>query len=216
MKTLIAVPTMDTVPTLFVSAMLQLQKVGEVEISFTMSSLIYDARNNLAERAVKNGFERILWLDSDMTFEPDLMQRLSARLDEGYEYVSGLYMTRKAPIQPVVYREVGINTELGYGLPYAQSFMDYPDGIFEVAGTGFGGCMMTTALVKEVADNFGLPFSPILGFGEDLSFCQKVQQLGKKVYCDSTIKMGHVGYSVFTEKDFLMRSGRNGKNESTV
>ena len=41
----------------------------------------------------------------------------------------------------------------------------------------------------------------LLGFGEDLSFCIRAQELGRKIYCDSRIKMGHVGLRVFEEGD---------------
>ena len=41
----------------------------------------------------------------------------------------------------------------------------------------------------------------MLGFGEDLAFCLRVKDLGKKVYCDSRIKVGHIGYKTFGEDD---------------
>lgn len=205
MKTLIAVPTMDMVHTMFFASVMQLKKVGDIELSVTASSLIYDARNALARKAIEGGFGRILWLDSDMMFEPDLMERLSARIDEGCEYVSALYFKRKAPIEPVIYKACGSREENGQTIPFADSYTDYPDSLFEIAASGFGGVMVTTALVKRVAETYGLPFSPILGFGEDLSFCCKVARLGVKMYCDPTIKMGHVGYHVFDENDFILK-----------
>lgn len=211
MKTLIAVPTMDMVHTMFFASVMQLKKVGDIELSVTASSLIYDARNALCKRAVENGFDRILWLDSDMTFEPDLMERLSARLDEGCEFVSGLYFKRKPPIEPVIYKECGAREENGQTLPFAHSYTDYPDGLFEIAASGFGCVMVTTSLVQRVAEEYGLPFSPILGFGEDLSFCCKVARLGVKMYCDSTIKLGHVGYHVFDENDFALKGVKQWK-----
>jgi hypothetical protein len=38
-----------------------------------------------------------------------------------------------------------------------------------------------------------------MGFGEDISFCLRVKELGKKMYCDSSVKMGHVGQFVYDE-----------------
>lgn len=201
MKVLVAVPCMDSVPTLFLASMVQLQHVADVEISLTQSSLIYDARNALAHKAIQDNFDRVLWLDSDIIFQPDLMQRLSARIDQGYEFVTGLYFTRKEPIKPVVYKDVGIRENI----PFCDSYTDYPDDIFEIAGSGMGGVMMTTALIREVAEKFGLPFSPMLGFGEDLSFCNKVRELGKKMYCDPSIKLGHLGGKIYGEADFALK-----------
>lgn len=204
MKTLVAIPCMDMVPTRFLFSCLNLRTDENVEFSLTESSLVYDSRNQLSKKAIEEGFERILWLDSDMVFKPDLFERLSERLDAGYQMVSGLYFKRKQPICPVLYKECGAYEKDGKHTVYATTYDDYPkDSLFEIAACGFGGVMMTTDIVKQVAEKFGLPFSPILGFGEDLSFCCKVARLGIKMYCDSAVKLGHVGYKTFDESDYL-------------
>ena len=204
MKTLIAVPCMDMVQTRFFHCCMDLRYVGDIEFSLTESSLIYNARNELAGKAITEGFDRILWLDSDMTFEPDLMEKLSARLDTGMEFVSGLYFKRRQPVAPVVFKACGSYERDGQEYTFAATYDDYPeDTVFEIAACGFGGLMMTTRLVKEVWEKYGYPFSPILGFGEDLSFCCRVNRLGIKMYCDPGIKLGHVGYKTFDESDFV-------------
>ena len=103
MKTLIAIPCMDMIHTQFAASLLCMEKVGEIEIAFSRSSLIYDSRDKLAEKAIHEEFDRVLWLDSDMVFPPDTMKRMSARMDEGYEFISGLYFSRKIPIRPIIY-----------------------------------------------------------------------------------------------------------------
>lgn len=208
MKTLICIPCMDMVHTEFMKSLLGMRRVGDTKYTISCSSLIYDARNNMARRAVKEGFDRVLWLDSDMSFEPDLMERLSARLDEGKDFVSGIYFTRKAPVRPVLYKECGYYEKDGEVSPVAIWYDDYPrDSLFKVEATGFGGVMMTTDLIKRVADRFGLPFAPMLGFGEDLSFCGRVSQVGGEMWVDSTIKMGHVGLGTITEDVYLSQKG---------
>ena len=211
MKTLICIPCMDMVHTEFMKSLLGMRRVGDTKYTIACSSLIYDARNTMARKAVKEGFDRVLWLDSDMSFEPDLMERLSARLDEGYEFVSGLYFTRKAPVRPVLYSECGYyENEKGEVTPAAVWYDEYPrDTIFEVKGVGFGGVMMTTEVISKVAEKFGLPFAPMLGFGEDLSFCGRASQVGVKMYVDGTIKMGHVGLGTITEDVYLQQQGGN-------
>ena len=97
---------MDMVHTNFLKSILGMRKVGEVQFQISCSSLIYDARNGLVKRAIEGNFDRILWLDSDMDFDPDLMERLSADMDEGREYVSALFFKRKAPIKPCIYSEL--------------------------------------------------------------------------------------------------------------
>ena len=204
MKTLVAVPCMRTVETEFFKSCVVMDYGREVTYAVTESSLIYDARNYLAVQAVKKQFDRVLWLDSDMVFEPDLFKRLSARLDEGYEFVSGMYFQRVKPIKPNIYKEARYERdEEGRNKPVLVKYDDYPrDSIFEIAAAGFGGCMMTVGLLVDVARHFGLPFSPLPSFGEDISFCMRAGELGHKLYCDSSIKLGHVGHKVYTEEDY--------------
>ena len=201
MRNLICVPAMDTMHTLFVVSLLGLAK-GGAEVAMSSSSLVYDARNQLAEKAVNNGYDRVLWLDSDMQFQPDLLARLSAHLDNGLEMVCGLYFTRKAPIIPVIYKTCD-RTEDGKSrvVPYE----DYPDGIFPVEACGFGAVMMTTDLILRIGQKFGPPFSPEPGFGEDFSFCRRARAVGARIYCDSRIKVDHIGLSIINETTWKTR-----------
>ena len=206
MKTLIALPCMDMVHTIFLKSLLGMDRIGQCGFAFSCSSLIYDARNQLAKQAVTEGYDRVLWLDSDMDFQPDLLKMLSEDMDVGREFVTGLYFKRKAPVKPVIYKSLGFYKDPdGDGVtPVAVSYEDYPqDSIFPVAGCGFGGCLMSVGLIKKVGDEFGLPFSPIMGFGEDLSFCSRVSQLGIEMFCDSRVKMGHVGLGTITEDTYI-------------
>lgn len=210
MKTFIAIPCMDMVHTAFMKSLIGLDRVGDVRFGIACSSLIYDARNTLAKQACSEGFDRVLWLDSDMDFDADLLKRLSADLDEGRQLVSGLYFKRKAPVKPVVYKELGYYKDKdGESItPIAVPYEDYPkDSIFPIAGCGFGGVLCTTELIQKVGDKFGLPFSPIMGFGEDLSFCSRCTQLGVELFCDSRVKMGHVGLGTITEATYLSLGG---------
>jgi hypothetical protein len=203
MRTLIAVPAMDMLSTDFCRSCVGLQLSGEVQWTFSQGSLVYDGRNILADTAVREGFDRVLWLDSDMVFDPYLFQRLSEHLDLGKEMVSGLYVSRKAPIHPVIYKSIRRDPlEKGF-LPVAEAYSDYPrDSLFPVAGCGFGAVMMTTELLRRLQAAYGLPFTPLPGFGEDLSFCLRVQELGAEMWCDSSIKLGHAGMAIYTEAEY--------------
>ena len=211
MRTLIAIPCMDMVHTIFMKSLLGMEKVGEVQFQISCSSLIYDARNGLLRRAIEGNFDRILWLDSDMDFQPDLMKRLSEDMDEGREYVSALFFKRKAPIKPCIYSELayirGENEKL---TPIAVCMEDYPkDQIFEVAASGLAAVMMSVDLAKRVQAKFGQPFSPQIGFGEDLTFCGRAKQVGAQLWCDSRIKVGHVGMGVISESTYLSQRSDN-------
>lgn len=204
MKYLVAIPCFDMVHTDFMLSMLNMQRVGECYCQVVKSSLIYDARNKLVQQAIDNGFDRILWLDSDIVFDPDLMVRLAKHIDDGLEYVSGLYFKRQYPTEPVVFQTI---TQVQDGkelVTKALVYKDYPkDQLFEVDATGFGAVMMTVDLAKGVRSKFGLPFSPHLGLGEDMSFCWRAKQVGAKLYCDSRIKLKHIGSIAYSEATYL-------------
>ena len=202
-KTLICIPCMDMIHTPFFQSFIGLRIVGEASVSVRTSSLIYDARNTLCKEAVEGGYDRMLWFDSDMTFAPDTMARLSKRLDEGAEIVTALCFRRKAPIRPTIYKEIGYFKEGENLKPGAISYEDYPkDSLFEVKGHGFACVMNTVEIVEKVAEKYRLPFSPALGFGEDLSFCGRLSELGVKMWCDSSIKVGHIAQNIVTENEY--------------
>lgn len=202
MNIMIAVPCMDMMHTDFVISLTGLAHDGNASFIYSRSSLVYDSRNRLANMAIDGGFDRVLWLDSDMRFDRDILQRLSADLDRGLDMVCGLYVTRRLPVQTAIFSEIGYQTEGDKARPVAKNYVGYPkDQLFEIAACGFGGVLMNTSLLKDVRDRYGLPFSPVLGFGEDISFCLRVKELGKKMFCDSSVKLGHIGTHEYTEAD---------------
>lgn len=204
MKTLLATPCFDTLQTAFVISLGQLIPANDYEQRFLTNTLIYDARNQLAQYAIDNGFDRILWLDSDMVFEPDLFVSLSETLEnEDADLVTALCFSRRAPnYRPCIYTKIGyqLDPEREVLDVVADTYWDYPeDSVFPVAACGMAACIMKVDMVKEIRNKKGLPFSPEPGFGEDLSFCKKAGTMGYKMLCDSRIKVGHIGTVVVDE-----------------
>lgn len=208
MKTLICIPCMDQVHTAFMQSLLSMKMVGEVRFAISSSSLIYDARNHLAEQAMGGDYDRCLWLDSDMIFPADTMEKLSAHLDTGKDMVSGLYFTRKNPIVPVIYDNCGYYQEEKKLRPTAHNFFDYPkNSLCKVEGLGFGCVMLTVELLRKVKERYGLPFAPVFGFGEDLSFCGRVIDMEGEIWCDTSIKCGHIAQSLVSEETYESMGG---------
>lgn len=190
MKTLIAIPCMDEIDVGFVQSLMDLQTVGETKTYFLSGSLIYEARERLAAMAVNNGFDHILWLDSDQMFKPTLMiDFVSSEKD----MVTGVIPMRRPPYIPCVYKikddELKQVTELG-------------DRLFEVDGCGFGAVFMKTEILQKCFDKYKTCFQPIYGYGEDLSFCLRVKKLGYKIYADPRIDIGHIAKTVITKNMF--------------
>jgi hypothetical protein len=63
-----------------------------------------------------------------------------------------------------------------------------------------------------MCEKYGSPFYPLMGMGEDTTFCFRATQDGEKIWCDSRIKAGHIGNYVFEEKDY--RRCEDGRAES--
>lgn len=197
MKIMIAVPCLDYVHTLFMASLLSMRKPEGTEVAIVSCSLVYESRHILAMKALNDGFDRVLWLDSDMNFRPDLLERLSADLDEGRDFVSALYFTRKNPVRPCVYEICHPTAKDGRpDYPSAESFKKIPEGIFEVEGVGFGAVMMTSDVIRRAGE---LPFFPRDGYGEDLTFCRNARAAGVTLYCDSDIVVDHIGISMINE-----------------
>lgn len=195
MKTLIAIPAMSWVYTDFLQCMLALDK-PDAQMIIQKNSLIYDARNNIAAGAIHYGFDRVLWLDSDMYFDADLLNRLNRDMDEnGLEYVCGVFTTRSKPVTPCIYKELNYGVDGKKAIPYT----DHPKGLFEIAASGFGAVLMKTDILRRVHERFGDPFVPLEKLGEDMSFCWRLSQIGVKMWCDGSIRLGHIGQCVYME-----------------
>lgn len=203
---------MDTMPVQFTESLLDLFKPEGTKVCFKSNSLVYDSRNLLSLTAIENDFDRVLWLDSDMQFNPGLLTQLHEDMDQtGADLVTGVYFRRRFPVKPVICRTLDepLVTD-GKITARVDDYYDYPDNaLFQVAGCGFGACLTTVSILRDVWNRFGPAFSPLPWAGEDLSFCHRMNTIAPgKMYADSRIKLGHVGTAIFTEE--IYRKNRGG------
>ena len=195
MKTLIAIPCMDTIESEFVDCLVNMRKVGDVEIRFLRGSLVYDARNQITKYALSQDFDYVLWLDSDMTFEPDLMEKLMADIEgrDDIDAVTGLCFGRRPPFKPCIFSHLAIKQEGNMVMPIAENWFEYPrDQLFEVEGCGFACLLMKIGTLQATGIYGQVPFFPIGGMGEDLTYCKRAKDLGLRFWCDSRLKIGHI------------------------
>lgn len=198
MNILIAVPSMDSVPAVFAQSLSMLKKVGDCAVAFQIGSLVYDSRNNLAKHALTMKADYILWLDSDMMFEPDILEKMMAKMQEkNLDILSGIYYRRRHPFSPVLLKKLSVDEN---NFATYENYNSYPeDDIFEVEGIGFGCVLMSSDVLFDVAAQYKDWFSPLGRVGEDLSFCWRARQCGYKIFADPEIQLGHCGSQIITK-----------------
>ena len=197
MNILIAVPSMDSVPAVFAQSLSMLRKVGNYAVAFQIGSLVYNSRNKLGKRALEMGADYVLWLDSDMMFEPDLLENMMQTMnDNDLDFLTGIYYRRVEPYTPVVCNELTFGDD---GRCYWNDFKKLPEGLFEVGGCGVGCVLMKSDVLLDVQGKFGDMFSPINKVGEDYSFCWRARECGYKIIADPSIHLGHVGHTIITK-----------------
>lgn len=193
-KVLIAIPCMDMVSARFAQSLATLKKVGQCTVSFLMGSLIYDSRNKLAGYAVQMEADYMLWLDSDMVFPPDTLERMMKTIEENdIDILCGLYFRRTHPFTPVLFNKLERDGET---LVF-EDVKEIPDDLFEVAGCGFGCVLMKTDVLFDIGINW---FTPYIDAGEDCAFCMRAREKGYKIYCDPSISLGHMAYAPVTKE----------------
>lgn len=200
MNILVAVPSMDSVPAHFAQSLAMLKKVGNVAVAFKVGSLVYTSRNELAQHAIKMEADYVLWLDSDMKFEPDLLEKMMATMDHfKVDVLSGLYFKRVPPYTPVAFDKL----ELEDDGRCSHHYLDHvPGGVMQIAGCGFGCVLMKIEVLLDVIAEFRDVFSPFAGVGEDLSFCIRARKCGHSIWLDPSIELGHCGHTIITRDYF--------------
>ena len=159
-------------------------------------------RNKVVQEFMKSGLEWLLWIDTDMAFQPREFDLLWESVDaEERPIVSGLYYSSER--RPVAFRN---EFQPGDGMVHAKAIPE-PEGdagLVEVDGVGFGFVMTHRSILDAVSEAFGpshphRPWFDCSDFGpyqeppsEDLSFCHRARSLGAPIYVHTGARVGHV------------------------
>ena len=189
MRLMVAVPTVDYVPADFVKSLAKLSlRLGReripADVEIVGGTLVYIARNRLALRAIRDEYTHVLWLDSDMTFSDSIVEDM---LFCGKDMVCGAFVSRRPPYGPCVYTDITDPANM----KKVENFGTEP---FRVDGCGFAAVLTSVSLLQEVWNHFGTCFRPTEQYGEDLAFCDRVKQLGREIWCEPTVRPGHIAH----------------------
>jgi hypothetical protein len=202
MKIAIAIPSHDQSPhgfaislanlCLYTGARLLEDNVycGVLSVSGTY---VHQARQELADAALAAGVDYILWLDADMTFPQDALERL---LKHGVDAVGINYAARGVPSHFVAVKKAGLASEGGCRLETHE----HSTGLEEVDGIGFGCVLMKASALKRLPDPSVTPWFQHVRrdghwMGEDIFFCELLRNAGARIFVDHDLskECGHLG-----------------------
>lgn len=186
-KILIAIPTAryieaDTFKSIYD---LEVPEGYETTFQYFYGYRVDQVRNLIADWVVRD-FDYLFSVDHDITFPPDTLKKLLAH---DQDLVSGVYRQRLEPQQLEIYEPWG-------GRMSAEDLYSKNWRLIGIGGCGFG-CVLVK---KEVLEGVGYPqfeYHPALDHGntisEDTDFCEKAIAKGFKLWCDPSIRCGHIG-----------------------
>lgn len=201
----VSMPSGSEIPVHTVQSLMnwQMHRREKAIFSMKLDTYIEKARNEAVVQAVQAKATHLMFIDSDMYFPPDGIERL---LKHEKEIVGGLYFGRLHP-KPMAFR-----------IKDNQSVSVDPrkeHGLVEVDFIGTGFMLINMSVFQKLDPPFfsfsyhpeeiGLPatgdkFAPK---GEDVFFCMYAKSKGVQVWCDADLKLGHIGSRVYGERDFL-------------
>ena len=189
MKLLIAIPTVDYIHYSFVESLTKLvshlkDKNVDFEVFFQADTLIYTARNQITDKAIRGGFTHVLWLDSDIVFDEFLFDKM---YETNKSFVTCIIHGRRPPHRPCIFKTLAPAKRY-------ESPDEYPSSVFEVGACGFGCVLTETNVLLDVKIHSSSPFMPTPDLGEDLAFCERATKLGYKIFAEPSIKIGHIGH----------------------
>ena len=205
---LIATPTLDGgLDARYVSALLQstdalrAQKI-RYEINFELgNSLIADARNQLASRFLRSQCTDLVFIDSDVVWQPaDLLRLLAWPVP----LVAGVYQRKSSKLDFAVKfgTKIGARGELVTAERAGTGFMRIRRDCLEKMSGAHPEWRLVDA--KDPANRrlFALFDTSIVEgqfIGEDFTFCDRWRALGGEVLVDPKIRLAHYGLHAYDE-----------------
>lgn len=178
------------------------QAHGFVEITFawfTGFPRVDAMRDSALQQALRDGFSHVLFLDADMIWPSNVLERMLRHHAAGI--VGGLYLLKGPPYSPVA---LGNIVERKDGVDRYAYQTDYGTELVAVNVLGMGCTLIPLEAVRRLGarpwfeyqdDGEGWP-----RVSEDVPFCRKAKAAGVPVLFDPTVKCGHVTTQVIDER----------------
>ena len=184
-----------------------------MRLDYESGCYVHRNRNNLLDRALKSDATHLMFLDTDIAFPRDGIQQLIARQKP---IIGGAYNLKKPPVDGRTTTTVKALERDLQGRPHGEWIMDKSKP-FECRAIPTGFMLIELDVLRRLeaegrapefgGDRAGSPdkgprnwfdFASYNGFvGEDVYFCDFVRERGVPIWCDPTIRLGHIGPTVF-------------------
>lgn len=161
----------------------------------SVSKVHHIARNEIMQNFLKTDMNYLLFIDSDMIWEPESLELAYNLIQHPQvDIVTGIYFLKGEPHLPVLKK---LDLEAGcYNI-----FIEWGNEPFEVDGTGMGFMLISRKVIEAMKQ-------PLCtwdgGFSEDLNFCLKAKKdHGFRIWAHPGIRLGHIGEKVITGVDWV-------------
>lgn len=148
------------------------------------------ARNALVEETLAGDYSHLWFMDDDHAFAPNILLRL---LEHDLPLVLPACLTRAAPFPMVTFTERLEDDEKG-NAQYVPLYLPEhePQGLVKIEAGGTAGMLIS----REILEAMEPPWFEYGFASEDILFCQKARELGFDIYCDLSIRLGHIAVAV--------------------
>jgi glycosyltransferase involved in cell wall biosynthesis len=163
----------------------------KVNLYTSMGTLIFDQRNNMVESALEEGADYVLFIDADMRFPKDTLERL-LKHNKGIIGVNAT--TRSVPVKATAKT---LEIEEDGTCNWKQISSKNKIGIEKADGIGCGVMLISKHTLTTIPKPWFffelLPENKLLG--EDIYFCIKAKDAGIETFIDHDLsqEIGHVG-----------------------
>lgn len=190
MQVAICIPHLGLIKAQTVQSLVKLIKNIKVDYRVLMAegSILHVTRERLCKKAIELGCSHVLFVDSDMSFESDALDRL---LKRDKDIIGVLYNTKDESKTLTV----KIHDENGNIIKEIDD-----TELMKCAAVATGFMLIKTEVFKKLPHPWFFWESTEDGevkTGEDMFFCNKARKAGYEVYCDCSIPIGHVGDKIF-------------------
>ncbi len=152
---------------------------------------IAENRNYIAVQAFNNNSDYLLMCDDDMTFPPDLVDRL---LENKKDICGVAYHPRCDMGQIIKYLDETHIIKLE-----ENTDPKYKDA-FECMASGTGAILIKCEVFRKIPRPWFMFEYYDTGqckLGEDWFFCREAKKVGYQIWTDPKIKVGHLGEKIF-------------------